>query len=310
MRSGVPDERLRPGDRRQLHELRPVLGERLLALDPPGQRRAEGVVDAVHGGGGGDLPQPLLALAERGVRVEEGTAGGAALLLLGIARRIHPGPVRGVPFLLELIAAETVENPLGVLLLDRVVHLVEVPDLEVTALDVTEVRHQVVVDLLLVAVAGGAGEGLLRLDPPQEEVAARFVGEYVGAGRGRVVQLLGLLLGVVQPGEAPAAYSGALVALAALGLEVEVPGAVSLAELRACQPDVPDLRLAVRVEDRVALLVLERFLALAPPVVARLEHPTPCWSVAWLTASRRRAYVSVRVWRDLFRSWWGCRTPL
>lgn len=88
---------------------------------------------------------------------------------------------------------QPVEDPLGVLFLDRVVHLVEVPNLEVTTLDVPEVRAEVVVNVLLVAVAGRTGQGLLRLDPPKEEVAALLIGQHVAAGHGGVVDLPGLL---------------------------------------------------------------------------------------------------------------------
>jgi hypothetical protein len=154
---------------------------------------------------------------------------GAALLLLGIARRLHPGPVRGVALLLEFVDTQPVEDPLGVLLLDRVVHLVEVPNLEVAALDVPEMREEVVVDVLFVAVAGRTGQGLFRLDPPQEEVAALLIGQHVAAGHGGVVDLPGLLLGVFQLGEAAAAYPLAGAALGWFELEVEVPGAVPLA---------------------------------------------------------------------------------
>lgn len=137
-------------------------------------------------------------------------------------------------------------------------------------------REEAVVDVLLVAVAGGAGEGLFRLDPSEEEVAALLVGQYVGAGRGGVVDLLRLLLGVVELGEAAASYALTGAAFGWFELEVEGPGAVALAQLGARRADGADLGVAVGVEDRIALLVLEWSLALASPVVARLEHPVPC----------------------------------
>jgi hypothetical protein len=238
---------------------------------------------------------PLFSSRSAGVRVEEGSAGGAELLPLGVARRFHPGLVCRVPVLLELIDAEAVKDPLSVLLLDRVVQLVEVADLEVTALDVPEVREQVVADVLLVAVAGCARQRLLRRDPSKEEVSALLVRQHIGACRGGVVQLPRLLLGVVQLREAATANTCALVVIAGFGLEVEVPGAVVLPEFRTRQPDVPDLRGTLGIEDRIALLVPERSLALASPVVARLEHPPP----AGLLLGSQPVLCVVRVWRDL-----------
>ncbi|MFF8940550.1 hypothetical protein ACF08O_38805 [Streptomyces paradoxus] len=54
------------------------------------------------------------SLAQLCVRVEKGPARGAGFLLLGMARRLPSGPVRGVALLLELVDMQPVEDPLGV----------------------------------------------------------------------------------------------------------------------------------------------------------------------------------------------------
>lgn len=100
---------------------------------------------------------------------------GAAFFPLGVASGLHPGPVNLIPSLLEFRHTEPVEDALRVLPLDRVVHEVEVADLEVASIDVLQVGDEVVVEVLLIAVASGACEGLLRLDPAKEEGATLVV---------------------------------------------------------------------------------------------------------------------------------------
>ncbi|MET7615637.1 hypothetical protein [Streptomyces sp. NPDC005408] len=86
--------------------------------------------------------------------------------LLSLPRDAYPVPVRCVAGLGQLLDAEAVKYPLGVLLLDRVVHAVEVTDAQISTLDVSQVGFKAEVDVLLVAVPGRAGEGLLIRSSP------------------------------------------------------------------------------------------------------------------------------------------------
>ncbi|HET6355440.1 hypothetical protein [Streptomyces sp.] len=107
-------------------------------------------------------------------------------------------------------------------------------DTQISALDVPQVGFEVEIDVLLVAMPGGTGEGLLSLDPPPEVVAAELVRKDIRAAAGGIVELLGLRLGVVLRGEPAAAYPLPLAPRAGLQLEVEVPPPVGLLlQLRA-----------------------------------------------------------------------------
>ncbi|MEU1861179.1 hypothetical protein [Streptomyces gardneri] len=148
-----------------------------------------------------------------------------------------------------------VDQALSVLLLDGVVHGLDVSELAVASLDVVQVRLEVEADVVLVPVGRRAGQALLPLEPRFQVLADGGVAEYVRALDGLPVELGRLLLRLVLGGEAATADAAPGVVLAGFQLEVEVPRPVLLVclEPRAGGADEALLLLALVVQDRIAV---------------------------------------------------------